>query len=142
MAAVGGEVKTDPQSGKTTITNVPQSGSVVIGTKGAMVIPHGSGLPVIYRDGIASEERLKAEPGEDHHRNFAAAIRGEIAGKPRSNFSYSGPMTEAVLLGTVATRLPGVTLEWDGADGKFRNSAEANALIHDPYRQGWEVKGL
>lgn len=140
--AMGGEVKKDPKSGKTVITNVPKSGSVVIGTKGALMIPHGSGLPVIYRDGVASGERLKAVSGEDHHGNWAAAIRGESSEKPRSNFSYSGPMTEAVLLGTVAARLPGVTLEWDDAAGKFTNSAEANALIHDSYREGWEVKGL
>lgn len=143
IAAVGGEIKEDPQTKKTEITNVPKSGSVVIGTEGALVIPHGgSGLPVIYRGGVASEERLKAVTGEDHHANFAAAIRGEIKEKPRSNFSYAGPMTEAVLLGTVAMRLPGVTLDWDDAAGKFRNSPEANALIRENYREGWEVKGL
>jgi hypothetical protein len=50
-------------------------------------------------------------------------------------------MTEAVLLGTVAMRLPGETLKWDAAAGKFDSEA-ANALIHERYREGWEVKGL
>ena len=51
-------------------------------------------------------------------------------------------MTETVLLGTVATRLKGETLKWDGSAGKFTNSDAANAMIHDTYREGWEVEGL
>ncbi|MCG8601298.1 MAG: Gfo/Idh/MocA family oxidoreductase [Verrucomicrobiales bacterium] len=123
--------------------NVPKSGSVVIGTTGALVIPHGGGgIPTIYRDGVLSEEAFDNEPSEDHHGNFAAAIRGEISEQPRCNFDYSGPMTEAVLLGTVAMRLPGETLKWNDAKGKFKGSDAANALIHDTYRKGWEVKGI
>ena len=123
--------------------NVPRSGSVVIGTTGALVIPHGGGgIPTIYRDGVLSEEVFDNEPSEDHHGNFAAAIRGEISEKPRCNFDYSGPMTEAVLLGCVAMRLPGETLKWNDAKGKFKGSDAANAMIHDTYRKGWEVKGI
>lgn len=125
------------------VENVPKSGSVVIGTTGALVIPHGGGgIPTIYRDGVLSEEAFDNEPSEDHHGNFAAAIRGEISEQPRCNFDYSGPMTEAVLLGTVAMRLPGETLKWDDAKGEFKGSNAANALIHDTYREGWEVKGI
>ena len=39
-------------------------------------------------------------------------------------------------------RLPGEELKWDDAAGKFTNSESANHLIHDQYREGWEVKGL
>ncbi|MCB1091236.1 MAG: Gfo/Idh/MocA family oxidoreductase [Verrucomicrobiae bacterium] len=122
--------------------NVPASGSVVIGTTGAMTIPHGGGKLAIWRDGKASEESFESLPSEDHHKNFAAAIRGEIKEKPRANFSYAGPMTETVLLGTVAMRLPGQELKWDDAAGKFTNSDAANAFVSEPYRAGWEVKGI
>ncbi|MDF1754644.1 MAG: Gfo/Idh/MocA family oxidoreductase [Verrucomicrobiales bacterium] len=123
--------------------NVPKSGSVVIGTTGAMVIPHGGGgAPGIYRDGVKSDVAIESVGSEHHHGNFAAAIRGEISEKPRTNFDYSGPMTEAVLLGTVAMRLQGQELKWDDAAGKFVGSDAANALIHDTYREGWEVKGI
>lgn len=125
------------------VENVPKSGSVVIGTTGALVIPHGGGgIPKIYRDGVLSEEVFDNEPGEDHHGNFAASIRGEISEKPRCNFDYSGPMTEAVLLGCVAMRIPGETLKWNDAKGRFKGSDAANAMIHDTYRKGWEVKGI
>lgn len=122
--------------------NVPASGSVVIGTEGALVIPHGGGGPAIYRDGQRSEESIEALPSEDHHKNFAAAIRGESSEAPRANFSYAGPMTEAVLLGTVAMLLPGEELLWDDAAARFTNSEAANALARDSYRAGWEVEGL
>jgi hypothetical protein len=107
------------------------------------MIPHGGGgIPKIYRDGVLSEEVFDNEPSEDHHGNFAASIRGEISEKPRCNFDYSGPMTEAVLLGCVAMRIPGETLKWNDAKGKFKGSDAANAMIHDTYRKGREVKGI
>lgn len=125
------------------VENVPRSGSVVIGTNGALAIPHGgAGIPSIYRDGVLSDETIEPEPSDNHHGNFADAIRGDISEKPRCNFDYSGPMTEAVLLGCVAMRLHGKTLEWDDAAGAFKGSDAANAMIHDTYREGWEVKGL
>lgn len=125
------------------VENVPRSGSVVIGTNGALAIPHGgAGIPSIYRDGVLSDETIEPEPSDNHHGNFADAIRGDISEKPRCNFDYSGPMTEAVLLGCVAMRLQGKTLEWDDAAGAFKGSDAANAMIHDTYREGWEVKGL
>lgn len=124
------------------IENVPRSGSVVIGSTGALVVPHGgSGIPTIYRDAKLSEETFENEPGEDHHANFAAAVRGDIE-KARCNFDYSGPMTEAVLLGTVAMLLPGEELKWNDKAGKFEGSKAANAKIHEDYREGWEVKGI
>lgn len=122
--------------------NVPRSGSIVIGTKGALVIPHGgAGTPTLYRDGVLSEETFQPEESEDHHANFAAAVRGDIK-KARCHFDYSGPMTEAVLLGTVAMLLPGEELQWNDKAGKFKGSKKANALIHETYREGWEVKGI
>jgi len=63
-------------------------------------------------------------------------------GKTLAPFSYSGPLTETVLLGGVATRFPKQLLEWDSAALKFRNSAEANQLVRRAYRKGWEVTGL
>jgi hypothetical protein len=59
-----------------------------------------------------------------------------------TTFDYAGPLTEAVLLGPLATRFPGTTLEWDARKLKFRNSKEATAFVRREYRAGWKVKGL
>ena len=56
-----------------------------------------------------------------------------------SNFSYGGPLTEMVLLGVLAIRVPNQRLEWDGAAMRFTNSEAANALINPSYREGWQL---
>ena len=62
--------------------------------------------------------------------------------RDRPSFDYAGPLTEAVLLGTVSTFFPKTTLEWDGPGLKFANCPEANRHIRRTYRHGWDVKGL
>lgn len=71
-----------------------------------------------------------------HWKEWLDACRGGEPG--RSNFDFSGPLTEAVLLGTVAVRT-GKTLEWDAANMKVTNVPEANDLLHYKYRDGWEL---
>jgi hypothetical protein len=56
-----------------------------------------------------------------------------------ADFSYSGPLTEVALLGNIAKRLPGRSLEWDAPTMTFRNADEANALVNPPYREGWTL---
>ena len=46
-----------------------------------------------------------------------------------------------MLLGTIAIRLPGETLQWNAADLKIANSTEANQMLTKPYRKGWELPG-
>ena len=56
-----------------------------------------------------------------------------------SNFAQSGPMTEAILLGTVAIRVPDQRLEWDAIHMKFPNFSDANKYLRRTYREGWSV---
>jgi hypothetical protein len=51
-------------------------------------------------------------------------------------------MAEAILLGTVAIRVPGTTLHWDSAAMNISNSPEAQKLLRRTYRAGWEVPGV
>jgi len=79
-------------------------------------------------------------PGEDHWHQFINAVLGN--GKASANFDYAGPLTEAVLLGSVATRFPQQTLEWNAAALTFTNAADANKFVRCPYRPGYKVPGL
>jgi len=65
-----------------------------------------------------------------------AILGGE---KTESNFNQTGPMTEAILLGTVAIRMPNEMLEWNSLGMKFENRADANRLLQRVYRDGWHV---
>ncbi len=124
--------------------NIPRSGSVVIGTEATLAIPHGGGMPKLYKDGKLVPDSETPDPAvsSSHHGQFADFIRGVSSEKPVANWDYAGPMTEAVLLGTVASRIPGETLKWDDASLRFTNSEAANAMTHEPYRKGWAVPGL
>lgn len=56
--------------------------------------------------------------------------------KPGSNFEYSGPFTEAVLLANVAIRSRR-RIEWDSAAMKVTNVPDANQFVTKEYRPGW-----
>jgi hypothetical protein len=70
-----------------------------------------------------------------HYKEWVDACRG---GPPAgSNFvDHAGPLSEVCLLGNVAVRAQ-QKLEWDGANMKITNNAEANRHLHREYRQGW-----
>ena len=76
----------------------------------------------------------------NHWHQFVDAILEKD--KTSANFDYAGPLTEAVLLGSVASRFPKTTLEWDAAKLTFTNVKEANQHVRRTYRKGWEVAGL
>lgn len=123
--------------------NAIGSGSIIIGTKGALISPHVSGKVRFFADGKEVEDAIEPFTEiNDHYADFASAVRGDSGTKPLSHFGHAGPMTEAVLVGTYAVRTPGVKLEWDSANLRFTNSPEANLLVREPYRKGWEVEGL
>ncbi len=77
---------------------------------------------------------------QDHWRQFVEACLGR--GRASAGFDYAGPLTEAVLLGSVACRFPQTTLQWNARELKFDNLSEASQHLRRPYRPGWTVKGL
>ena len=62
--------------------------------------------------------------------------------KPTANFDYAGPLTEAVLLGCLASIFPNQTLEWNAEKMVFTNSEAATKFVKRSYRPGWEIAGL
>jgi predicted dehydrogenase len=73
-----------------------------------------------------------------HYKEFALAC---IKNDPKATtcpFHYSGPLSEAVLLGNVAFR-SGKALDWDAKLLKATNAPEADAFLHYEYRKGWEL---
>jgi predicted dehydrogenase len=119
--------------------NVPDQGSIFLGTKGNMLLPH-IGRPVLLPEkDFEGYEKIRV-PGDDHWKQFVEAVLGN--GKTLAHFDYSGPLTEAVLLGSVATRYPHTTLQWNARKTAFTNVKEANAYVRRTYRKGHEIKGL
>lgn len=114
---------------------LPGAGSFLVGAKGVMVIPHWA-PPRFYKNGEKMAVELKSLPGKNHRHEWTDACRGE--GETMTPFSYAGPLTEAVILGTIAGHFPGKKLNWDSATMEFDDYL-ANALVKRVYRQGWEL---
>jgi len=76
-------------------------------------------------------------PNRNHYHHFVdACLGGEMT---ESHFAQTGPMTEAILLGTVAIRVPGQKLEWAPANLKIPNQSDAEKHLRRPYRKGWDA---
>jgi predicted dehydrogenase len=114
-------------------------GSIYIGTEGVLYSPYIA-APVLLPAEKFADYKLPQPGARDHYRQFVEACRGN--GTTSAPFSYSGPLTESVLLGCLATRFQKTTLEWDAVNLKVTNVKEANQLVRKHYRKGWEVKEL
>lgn len=71
-----------------------------------------------------------------HHAEWLHACK---TGAPTTcHFGYSGPLTEANHLGSIAYRT-GRKIEWDAKNLKIPNAPEAEKLLGREYRQGWSL---
>jgi predicted dehydrogenase len=115
------------------------NGIIFLGEKGVITCAGWGGTPRILPDSRmdAYQRPAKTIPrSKGHHRDWLEACKG---GKPASsNFEYGARLTEIVLLGNVALRSR-KKIEWDAASLKATNAPEADKLIKEQYRKGWEI---
>lgn len=122
---------------------LPQSGAILYGDKETVLHgSHGAGaariIPEIRMQQFKLPEKTLPRVRGGHEGDWIRACKD---GQPASsNFAdYGGQLTELVLLGVAAQRVPGEKLEWDGQNLRFTNNDEANRYIHTPYRHGWSL---
>jgi predicted dehydrogenase len=128
----------DMERGRTPV----ETGAVVLGSKGTII--YGSHGACSVR--IIPEAKMKAyklppktlSRVRDHHGDWLQAIRKGT--KSGSDFSYGGPLTELALLGVIAIKMSGTKLQWDAANARFPNCAEADQFVNPPYRAGWRLE--
>jgi predicted dehydrogenase len=120
--------------------NVSESGTLMIGDKGKMYSPGDYGtdytlLPKNKFEGYKPPDpTIPRSPG--HHKEWIDACKGGPAAM--SNFNYSGPLTEVVVLGNLAVRAA-EKVEWDADNLKAKNSPKANGYVRRDYRKGWTL---
>jgi predicted dehydrogenase len=127
---------------------LPLQGAMFIGENGKkLLLPHFMELPRFiendeYKDFDVStfvkNNQLSKVPVRDydgeshlHYHQFIDACLGKD--KCTAPFSYSARLTETILLGVIAGRFPGKTLNWDSSNAKFRET-EANKYLSSTYR--------
>lgn len=116
-------------------------GSVIIGEKGKLFFNRS-------KTWITSPSNLKEEftaPDREIHRadgdNYAEwldAVTGRIE-QSLSHFGNSGPLTETVLLGVLAQRVPDTLLIWDSEKMNVKGRPELNKHIQRKYADGWKI---
>ena len=119
------------------VSDTWQSGVLFIGEKGMLLSDY-------MRRSVMRDKDFKdySEPPQipsdfsQHHKEWIRCVKEN---KPASsNFDYSGPLTEAALLGNVAFRV-GKKIEWDAKHLRAKNTPEADRFIHHHYRKGWKI---
>jgi predicted dehydrogenase len=121
------------------------NGTLMIGTKGVITCDTYGDNPRILRDGklVKADNvpqkypRIEGAKALQSYKEWTDGIKNKT--KPGSNFDYSGPFTEWVVMGNLAARFPGQKLLWDAKNMKVTNVADANQYIHRKNRKGWEL---
>jgi hypothetical protein len=131
------------QPNRANATGLSGSGSIFVGEKGILYSPSDYAenwvlLPKEqYADYKAPPQTLPRHDGGDFDVNqkkeWIAAIKG---GRPAlGNFDYAGMLAEFIVLGNIAIRARGQTLEWDGPNMKFPNAPSAEKWLRREYRK-------
>ena len=120
-------------------SRIPQKkdGVLFIGAKGMLLSDYSTHtlLPEAdFKDFVPPVPFIADSPG--HHAEWIAACK---TGSPTlCHFDYSGALTEANHLGSIAYRL-GKKLEWDPVKLAVKNAPEAARMIRREYRKGWTL---
>jgi hypothetical protein len=110
---------------------------MLIGEEGALLIPHGGSSPFLLPREKFGRFPFPKLPPRNHYHHFVDACRGgEMC---ESHFAQTGPMAEAIILGTVAIRMPDQKLEWNSSKMRIPNCREAERFLSRRYREGWKA---
>jgi hypothetical protein len=82
------------------------------------------------------EPSVPRATGQNNYREWLDAIEGKV-NQGQSNFGLAGPMTETILLGVLAQRIPDTTLKWDADKMAIVDRPDLDKLIKRDYREGW-----
>lgn len=120
-----------PSPEKLGMDRVPDSGSLIVGTKGS--IGTGAQSSRDFSDVPRSLRRYG-----DMYEEWIAGIKQTDPDRPSCPFSYAGRLTAAYLLGNIAMKLE-TSLEWDAAANRVTNAPQANQYLQREYRTGWRI---
>jgi predicted dehydrogenase len=121
--------------------HLPDNGLYFVGTKGVIQCDGWSGPPRLFPKSRRSEferppKTIARSPG--HRLEWVQAVKHRKPDGAKAGFAYSGPFTEALLVGVLAIRLQ-KPIEWDAATMRATNAPEADALIRKTYHAGYGI---
>ena len=115
-----------------------KNGVLFVGEQGNLFVGFPE-MPELFPKEKFADYEWPEMQDHDHYQEWTNAVAG--VGETSCPFSYSGPLTETVLLGNVAYR-SGESIIWNSEEAKIGDSEVANQLLRREYRDGWAVEGL
>ena len=119
--------------------SLPQwgNGTLFVGEKGMLLADYDRHVLLPrYRFETWTPPERTIPDSIGHYAEWIQACK--TRGTTTCDFSYSGPLTEAVLLGNVAYR-SGQALRWDPEDMKLPGTPDAERFLSRRYRRGWRL---
>jgi len=113
------------------------NGTLFVGSKGMLLADYSRHVLLPerrFRDWNPPPRAIPDSIG--HHAEWIAGCKTRTPAL--CDFSYAGPLTEAVLLGNVAYR-SGKTLHWDSVHMRLPGSEDAERYLRRRYRRGWRL---
>jgi predicted dehydrogenase len=122
--------------GKKPPKEIGEDGPIYIGSKASWPVGRGP----FFGQKVEPIALPAVAPGEwdreEVHKDWVRGIRN--GQQPGCHFGYSGPFTEAYLLGNIALKV-GQRVEWDSKALRVTNCPAANQYVKREYRKGWEL---
>ena len=122
--------------------SLSDNGILFVGDKGTMVCGGWSGPPTLYPKSRRSEfqpPKPTIPRSIGHRPEWIKACKDHKPDDAKAGFAYSGPFTEALLVGNLALRLQ-KRIEWDAAAMRAPGAPEADRLIRKHYRKRFGIE--
>ena len=120
---------------------LPYAGCLILGSKGLLATTsHNTSVRLLPRKKFADVEQRRPlnTPGSPgHYKEWVEACRK--GGSTISNFEYAAPFAEFLNVGSLSTRFPGETIEFDPVRGQITNHPRADGFLDYEYRSGWTI---
>jgi predicted dehydrogenase len=91
---------------------LPSSGAVLIGTNGAILLPHID-YPTLHPQERFINREVEKGTSRNHYHEFLDAVLAGPGARCSAGFDYAALLTEVVLLGTLACQHSAETLSYD-----------------------------
>ena len=120
-------------------------GSVIVGEQGKLFFNRGKNNWVLKPSSVADgfewpEPSIPRAANQNNYQEWLDAIQKARSPKVNLTSRLAGPMTETILLGVLAQRVPDTRLEWDAEKMEVEGRPELKKYIQRPYRDGWDLK--
>ncbi len=113
------------------------NGTLFVGSKGMLLADYDKHVLLPEASFAGFKPPAEFIPNSiGHHKEWTEACKGR--GKTLCSFDYSGPLTEAVLLGNIAHRV-GREFAWDAHNIRAVGVPEAEQYLQHRYRAGWTL---